>query len=65
MSTTIEWIKFYTILETAEVLKVTPITVRNYIKKGRLRAQRIGRPYFITATSLREFLTAPERNPKR
>jgi len=44
MSTIIEGIKFYTIPETAEALKVTPQTIRAYIKKGRIKSQRIGRP---------------------
>jgi len=60
MPVEIEGIKFFTILETAEVLKVTHQTVRSYIKKGRLRGQRIGRPIFITEKSLKEFLEAPE-----
>ena len=56
MSTEIEGIKFYTIPETAKALRVTPQTVRAYIKQGKLRSQRIGRPILITENNLREFL---------
>lgn len=56
MATEIEGIKFYTILETAQVLQVTPQTIRSYIKQGRLRGQRIGRPILITDKNLKEFL---------
>ena len=56
MATEIEGIKFYTIPETAEVLNVTPQTVRAYIKKGRIKSQRIGRPILITENNLKEFL---------
>ena len=56
MATTIEGIKFYTIPETAETLNVTPQTVRAYIKKGRIKSQRIGRPILITENNLKEFL---------
>jgi hypothetical protein len=35
MATVIEGIKFYTIPETASALKVTPQTVRAWIKRGR------------------------------
>jgi excisionase family DNA binding protein len=56
MATEIEGIKFYTILETAQVLQVTPQTIRSYIKRGRLRGQRIGRPILITDKNLKEFL---------
>jgi excisionase family DNA binding protein len=56
MATVIEGIKFYTIPETAEALKVTPQTIRSYIKKGRMKAQRIGRPILITEGNLKDFL---------
>jgi excisionase family DNA binding protein len=55
MSTTIEGIKFYTIPETAEALQVTPQTIRAYIKKVRIKTQRIGRPILITENNLKEF----------
>ena len=58
MATVIEGIKFYTIPETAKALRVTPQTVRAYIKQGKLRSQRIGRPILITENNLREFLKA-------
>lgn len=58
MATIIEGIKFYTIPETAEALNVTPQTVRAYIKQGKLKGQRIGRPILITENNLKEFLKA-------
>jgi excisionase family DNA binding protein len=56
MPTQIEGIKFYTIQETATALKVTPQTVRAWIKQGRIKAQRIGRPILITENNLKDFL---------
>lgn len=56
MPTVIQGIKFYTIPETAEALKVTPSTIRAWIKKGKLKSQRIGRPIFITEKNLMDFL---------
>jgi excisionase family DNA binding protein len=58
MPTVIEGIKFYTIPEVAEALRVTPQTIRAWIKTGRLKAKRIGRPILITENNLREFLQA-------
>lgn len=58
MATVIEGIKFYTIAETAQALRVTPQTIRAYIKQGRLKGQRIGRPILITENNLKEFLEA-------
>jgi excisionase family DNA binding protein len=37
-------------------LQVTPQTVRAYIKTGRLKGKRIGRPILITENNLKEFL---------
>lgn len=56
MATIIEGIKFYTIPETAEALQVTPQTIRSYIKKGRIKSQRIGRPILITEKNIKAFL---------
>lgn len=56
MATEIEGIKFYTVPETAQALRVTPKTIRAYIKQGRLKSQRIGRPILITESNIREFL---------
>jgi len=56
MATEIEGIKFYTIPETAEALRVTPQTIRAWIKQGKIKSQRIGRPILITENNLREFL---------
>jgi excisionase family DNA binding protein len=56
MATEIEGILFYTIPETAKVLRVTPQTIRAYIKQGRIKSQRIGRPILITENNLKAFL---------
>jgi excisionase family DNA binding protein len=58
MPTVIEGIKFYTIPEVAEALHVTPQTVRNWIRSGKIKSQRIGRPILITESNLKEFLKA-------
>jgi excisionase family DNA binding protein len=56
MPTEIEGIKFYTITETATALHVTPQTIRRWIKEGRIKSQRIGRPILITEKNLKAFL---------
>ena len=65
MPTVIEGIKFFTIPEIADTLRVTPQTVRNDIKVGRLREQRIGRTVYVTETSLMEFLLPEENKPQK
>ena len=56
MPTIIEGIKFYTVPDTAKALQVTPQTVRAYIKQGRIKSKRIGRPILITENNIKEFL---------
>jgi excisionase family DNA binding protein len=61
MPTTIENIKFYTVTETAGLLNITPQTVRAYIKQGKLRGKRIGRPILITEKAIRVFIGKDRR----
>lgn len=56
MPTKIQGITFYRVPEVAQELRVTSQTVRAYIKQGRLKSQRIGRPILITDKDLRAFL---------
>jgi excisionase family DNA binding protein len=56
MPTIIEGIKFYRIPEVAEALQVTPQTVRAWIKQGKLKSQRIGKPILITEKNIKLFL---------
>ncbi|ACV05059.1 hypothetical protein [Thermus phage P23-77] len=48
--------RVYTVDEVARILRVHPLTVLRYIKRGRLRAKRIGRGYRITERELNIFL---------
>ena len=52
----IEGIKLFTVTETADTLGITPQTVRAYIKQGKLKGQRVGRPILITENSIKQFL---------
>lgn len=52
----IKGIKFFTVQEIAKELDVTPQTIREYIKRDQLPAQRIGRPLLVKETDLNKFL---------
>jgi len=56
MPTEIRGETYYTVTELAEVLSITPQTVRKYIKEGRIDSQRIGRPLLIRERAIKEFL---------
>ncbi len=47
--------EFYTINQTAIALKVHPLTVRRYIKEGKLKAYRAGGNIRISVNDLRAF----------
>jgi excisionase family DNA binding protein len=44
--------KRYSIKEAAAILRVIPLTVRNYIKNGNLKAEQLGRKYYILHSDL-------------
>lgn len=52
----IDDLKAYTVQEAAELLNVTAQTVRHLIKDGKLPAQKVGRPYMITETALKDYI---------
>lgn len=48
--------KAYNVQEAATLLKVTPITIRSYIKTGKLRAQKVGTRYYLAESNLQDFI---------
>lgn len=50
--------KFYTAKEVAETLKVNIMTIYRYIKKGRLKAYKIGKDFRIGRAEFERFLKA-------
>lgn len=44
--------KRYSIKEAAELLDVIPLTIRKHIKKGNIKAERLGRKYYIKHSEL-------------
>lgn len=51
----VDGVKAYTMKEAAEILKLHPRTVHEYILKGRLKAKKIYR-WYITEENLKAFL---------
>lgn len=49
-------IKVYNTKEVADILKVKPLTVRQYIMDKKLKAKPLGRTYVITEDELKKFL---------
>lgn len=47
--------EYYTVNQAAIALKVHPLTIRRYIKEGKLKAARVGGNIRITLNELRAF----------
>ena len=56
MSIKLEEEEFLTVPETAELLSVSSQTIRNYIKRGRLKERRIVKSLFIRKKDLLSLL---------
>lgn len=54
-------IKLYNTKEVAELLKVKPLTIRQYIMNKKLIAEPFGRTYIITEENLLKFIGAEVR----
>ena len=46
----------YTIEETAELLEVSKRTITTYLRDKRIQAQRIGRRWYFTEESIKDFI---------
>ena len=54
----IDDIKIYSLPEVADILKVSIVTLRDWIKKGKLKAKKIGKAYKVTNEELKRIITA-------
>lgn len=48
--------KIYTTKQVAELLQVSVITIRRYIKSGKLKASKIGKDYRISERDIKQLL---------
>jgi len=46
----------YTVPEIAEMLQITPQTVRNYLNEGRIKGTKAGGKWVVEKEALKEFL---------
>ena len=53
---------YLSVKEAAEFARLAPSTIRLYIRKGKLKAQKVGRRVIISRGDLEAFLS---RNPTR
>ena len=56
--------QFFSVKDVAELLKVGPVTVRNWVKSGDLRAVDVGREWRIAPKDLEAFLQRHTNRPE-
>ena len=54
-----------TVEETAEQLKLSAYTVREMIKRGDLKAIKLGKAYRVKRSTLQELINQSESEPER
>jgi len=62
MPTTIKDVTLYSVFDLAQMLNVTTVSIRNYIKQGHLKGQKVMGRWFVSEEDLEEFfkkLTMP------
>jgi excisionase family DNA binding protein len=56
----------YTLKELSKKLNITTVTLRAYIKEGRLKGRKMGTRWYISEDALREYFEADHTSsPKR
>lgn len=55
MPTTINEMNLYSVPELSQRLNVTTVTIRNYLKQGKLKGQKVMGRWFISDKDIGEF----------
>ena len=54
-------LKLFSLQELSKKLNITTVTLRAYIRQGKLRARKLGTRWYFTEEALREYFDSPER----
>ena len=60
MSVQIKDTTIYSVKEVAKALSLTPVSVRNYIKQGKIRGQKLGHNWVVSYEDLINFIKTME-----
>ena len=55
MPATIENVTLYSVPELADMLNVTTVSIRNYIKRGYLKGQKMTGRWFVSEVDVKDF----------
>lgn len=48
--------KLYSVKELEKILPITPLTIREYIRKGKIKGRKIGKNWYVLKQDLEAFL---------
>ena len=48
--------ELYSVKELEKILPITPLTIREYIRKGKIKGSKIGKNWYIKKQDLEAFL---------
>ena len=54
-------IRLYSLQELSEKLGVTKVTLRTYLKNGKMKGQKMGTTWYVSEESLREYFNATKQ----
>ncbi|MDP2945576.1 MAG: helix-turn-helix domain-containing protein [Atribacterota bacterium] len=54
--------KLYSVEDLDKILPITPLTIRAYFRKGRIKGHKIGKNWYVTKENLDAFLDGEETN---
>ena len=58
-------LKLYSLQELSEKLGVTKVTLRTYLKNGKMKGQKMGTTWYVSEESLREYFNATKQTQER
>lgn len=57
--------KLYSVEDLDKILPITPLTIRAYFRKGRIKGHKIGKNWYVTKENLDAFLDGEKTNTWR
>jgi len=49
--------KLYSVIELEAILPITPLTIRAYLRKGKIKGHKIGKNWYVGRENLEKFLS--------
>lgn len=65
MSETKDELSTYTVYEAAELLHLSPLTIRRHVSEGKIRAFKVGNEWRITRKAMEDFISNSEAKLKK